>query len=820
MPMFARLADWIVRFRWPLMAIFVIVTSSAFLLARGIQYDFTVQALFYGEQEERQFSERFNETFAHEDNLVVIILEAVGEEDVLSAEAIRWQTELTERVKRVSFVDHVVSLATLSVPRQRFYGGSATMLVPVVRPDRELDAREVRLIGAKVGDTPIIDGMLISEDRRCAAVVVYLSPMVDEVSEVAEVIDGVEQTLADSSLPPGFKTRLTGLPYIRLDITRRLGADQATMMPLCAALFLCILAWMYRSWSGLIIPICAIGAAVFWTLAVMAVLHQPLNIVSNVLPVLLMTVGVSNCVHVVSYFSEQSMLTPSDRLGIARRTLTHMGSACLLTCLTTAIGFFSLLVAEAKVLSGFGWQAALGMGFIYISLMITAGMLMPIMRAPSFVRQSSGKDSNAARREDSYLSRLAASLGSFSARRPYLTLSGAVWLMVGALFLGQFVKIDSRLIETYDESNEVVRTMRLAENKLGGFMPLELSLKSDDPAAFQDAETFFRLADAVSYLRSLPEVTLVRSYVDLYRQIDRKLPGRTRLQDDQPNEELSDNAETRLRLADAHKRLSHPTIAENSPYWKYLSKDGTQARISVHLRDIGIRRSRELYTSIENKLAEVLPPVSGIRVRLTGDAYYSGVALRHLIMELFYSLMAAAAVIFAVIAVLFRSVRMAVASILPNVTPLVITLGYMGLRAAMGNSSYVLNTGNVIVFAISLGIAVDDSIHFLARFRDELRAGGNIDDVIRRTCLGTGRAIVMTSLLIVIGLSVVHTSHFTPTRLFAELTTVTMLAALWGDLVLLPACLKIIWQWRSPAQQAQPVLRIVPRDEEQVRAAM
>jgi predicted RND superfamily exporter protein len=813
MPMFARLADWIVRNRWPLLVVLAVATVASFLIAQRLKFDFTIEALFYGEQEERQFSEHFNETFAHEDNLVVVMLEATGDDDVLAAPAIEWQTRMTELLARVPHAERVVSLATLRVPRQRFYGGSSTMMVPVVRQDREIDEKENRLVRAKVADTPIIDGMLISADRQCAAVVVYLRGEVNDVSDVNVVMKGIQNTLEDEPAPSGYQSHLTGLPFIRLDISQRLATDQRTIMPICAGLFLTILVWMYRSWSGLMIPMVSIGAAVLWTLATMVLLDEPLNIVTNVLPVLLMTVGVSNCVHVVSYFSEQSLLTPGDRLGTARRTLTHMGSACLLTCVTTAVGFLSLLVADARVLSGFGWQAAMGMAYIYIATLLAAGTLMPIMKAPDFVRTKSGTSDENADREDSLLARIAVSMGDFSARRPYAALSGAVWVIVGALFLGSFVTIDSKLMETY------VSSMRLVEDKLGGFMPLEISLTTKDPAAFQNAETFFRVANASSYLRSLPDVSLVRSYVDLYRQIDRKLPGRTRLQDDEPNEELAEDAETRARLADAHRRLADPAIADDTPYLQYLSDDGTHARISVHVRDSGIRHLRPVYEEIESRLNEILPPGTGIDVRLTGDAYYSGLALRHLISELFYSLIAAAAVIFVVIAVLFRSVRMAVASILPNVTPLVVTLGYMGLHAAMGHPSYVLNTGNVIVFAISLGIAVDDSIHFLARFRDELDAGGHIDDIIHRTCLGTGRAIVMTSLLIVAGLSVVHMSQFTPTRLFAELTTVTMLAALLGDLVLLPACLKIIWQWRASAEVETPVLKIVRHEQHQIGAA-
>lgn len=108
-----------------------------------------------------------------------------------------------------------------------------------------------------------------------------------------------------------------------------------------------------------------------------------------------------------------------------------------------------------------------------------------------------------------------------------------------------------------------------------------------------------------------------------------------------------------------------------------------------------------------------------------------------------------------------------------------------------------MNTGNVIVFAISLGIAVDDTVHFIARFREEIVRDQNVRAAIHRTCLGAGRAIVITSFLLVAGLSVLYTSDFVPTRRFAELTSVAMIAALLGDLLLLPACLAVFWKVRE-----------------------
>jgi hypothetical protein len=229
-------------------------------------------------------------------------------------------------------------------------------------------------------------------------------------------------------------------------------------------------------------------------------------------------------------------------------------------------------------------------------------------------------------------------------------------------------------------------------------------------------------------------------------------------------------------------------LGASSGYGAFVSPDGRHARILLQLRDAGTRRELELIRDLEARLAAVFPAGCGIEARLTDDVYLHARAMDRFVRDLLWSLMGASVIIFGVIALLFWSLRLGIVAILPNVTPLVITLGYMGIRG------YDMNAGNVIVFAISLGIAVDGTIHFLARFREEIKARGGAAQAIWRSYISTGRAIVLTCVLIVAGLGVLLLSEFLPSRRFAELTGVTMLGALVGDLFLLPACLMLMWK--------------------------
>jgi len=327
--------------------------------------------------------------------------------------------------------------------------------------------------------------------------------------------------------------------------------------------------------------------------------------------------------------------------------------------------------------------------------------------------------------------------------------------------------------------------MRKVEEGLGGFLPLEISISSKRPGALTDPTGLSKVQQAVAAARSHDEVLSVRSYFDYWQIVDKLLPGRVkRLQ-----REIADDVATLARLAKVDHRIEQ--LGDAGDLKNFITPDRRNGRILVTIRDVGSAQSMVFIEELEAEFDEIFAAADGVEYRLTGDAYVATMAMDGFIRDLFTSLLGASVAIFLVLGLLFRSLRIGLISILPNLTPLLVTLGYMSLRG------YTMNAGNVIVFAISLGIAVDDTIHFLARFREELARGATVRDAVHRTGLGSGRAIVLTSVLIVLGLSILYQSNFVPTRRFAELTSITMIAALLGDLLLLPACLVLFTKQKA-----------------------
>ncbi|REJ87373.1 MAG: hypothetical protein DWQ34_25200 [Planctomycetota bacterium] len=767
--MFDRLANLLTR-RAPFVALLLLsLTALAAVQATQIQFEFSPQALMRGEDESYQQLQDFKQTFAYEDSVLMIIVEATGDANVLDHRLLNWQAHVAEQLRAVPHVDEVATLATIEIPRRTLEFPPSVTARPFIAefPADETDSRRLRRL---VDESPLLAGTLVSSDLQVAALLAFIDPELQRVRELSVVIDDVQQLLQSSPPPTGYRTSLSGLPFIRTDTIKNLQQDQQRLLPIAAILYLLTLAIIFRRVSGSLLPLLAVGMGLAWTIGAVVAVGATFNLVSNVLPILLIVVGVSNCVHVLDEYAEQLPLARGDRIAAARNTVRHMSRSCLLTLFTTAVGFACLGTAQSDVLREFGWQAALGMGFMYVTIIGGLGSLMQYFRPPR--RSTRGAP----------LGHVTAAAGRVIDRHPRITLTFSGLLIAASVWLGLHVPVNSFMIETYDDDHPTLQTLRLVDNKLSGLLPIEVRLHADDPERLLDPDVFRKVRQFEEHALQEDGVLFARSYADVLQSISTGTPSPTAADDELP---VSDEELTRdIRLGVWVVNRVGATLG----YPNFMTEDGRDGRILIKVQDIGTLRLKKLINQLEAELLQAFPPGSGVTPTLTGDAYLNTIAMNAVIHDLFYSLLTASLIIFATIALIFRSLRTGLIAAIPNLTPLALTLGYMRLRG------YDMNVGNVIVFTISLGIAVDDSIHFLFRFREEMKRTGCVEEAVVRTFEGTGRAIVITSILIVAGLAVLLFSDFVPTRRFAELTCVTMVGALIGVLLLLPACLVLFWK--------------------------
>lgn len=801
-----------------MLAVVVATTVASALGIPRLRADFTPSDLFAKFEDQERVAAEFRAQFGNTDNVLLLLIEA---EDVMQPSVLQVAHERAQWLAAQDFAGRVNALTLLVLPRQpdvdedesllagMYLTGAATLsdtraLVarlrgvppPEVQPARvpgpllalaggesfvapavageRVSPEEAALLDATITGSALIEGRLVSEDRTLLMIAVSLADGLTRNDQIATVVDALRAHLDAHPAPDGVRYALGGLPYVRKNVIDKMRADQSIMLPLSLVVCILILFAAFRWLPAMLLPTGAVVVSALVLVGGMGWVGEPFNIINNIVPLLIIIIGISNSIHVVNRYGEEIRAGKSVR-DAAAASVRAMAVACFLTSFTTAVGFASLVVSQTDVLRRFGLTAAVGVLISYVVSITFLPAALSMLGPP-------GERSAAAK--EGWLEDFVEHVTRFVMRYRWLVVALGTVLVVGSAVEAARVNIDSAVLDQFDESDEIYQTTRLIEAKLTGVRPLEVYLTSDTPGRFDDPEVL-NAVDALERwalrqdgaLSTMGYATYLREVMVLQRGPE----ARTAPFDD------------RTAIERAASLLSQN---EANPLAAYVSEDRTRMRLTVSVADMGAQATIRLADALEERAERELAGVEGVRVQLTGDAYVGSKGLDVVITDLLSSLGLAVVVIFLFMAVLFRSPRLAVLSVPPNVLPLVGTMAFMVWTGVP------LNAATAIIFSISIGMAVDGAIHVLARFREEARGEGGVEAALIRSARGTGKAIFMTGVSLMLGFGVMFASSFVPVRRFGQLIAITVFGTLVATAVILPALLRVGAGASSPAGRA------------------
>lgn len=847
--------DWLATLvttrRALVLALVGLTTVGLGLQIPKIQVDPSVENLIASyEGEGPSASEAFEEQFGDTDRVMVLLVEA---DDVLRREPLQYLDDVTRHLEQQDWIENVVSLTRTPMPRrirgatsapsgfdelERELGGGDTdgedtdgedtdgdgaagddegggldsledeffgeegeytgeddfdpavvdALVALVEadPDRfpggfqalgpklaqELRADAIVSEGETVTDedveelrqaiaqSSIVEGRLLSSDHQVAVSALFLRDI--EPKQMRRRVEELREYLAAHPPPEGVKVHLGGLPYLRSAIVENIRSDQLVLVPLTLVVCLLLLALALRWLPGVILPIATVGITAVMVVGGMALAGEPMNILNNIIPTLLIIIGISDSIHLIGRYREE-LLREDDKVVAGRRMVRAMAVACLLTSVTTAVGLGSLVVSRTVMLRHFGVTAALGVMAAYL---VTITFLPAVL---TWVKAPSRRD---VRRSGGWLEVAIMRMTAWVLRRPWQVLSVTAVLLVSAAYVATMLRVDHALLDQFDEDDPVYQTTRLLEAKLDGVRPLEVSLTAP-PGTFYDPEVLAKVDEVAAWARARPEVLATISQNDILEQA-------LVLLSDDPNASFANDAEVRAlgQLLQAREERADPLAS-------WVDDDRSHMRLQIKVRDVGAQATMKFIAALEDELHRAFED-RPIEYAFTGEAYEGSVGMDAVVGDLLGSLLTAVLIIFVLLAGLFRSLRLGLLSIPPNIIPLVFTMAYMVLRGIP------LNAATVITFSISLGLAVDGTIHVLARFREETRDRGfQAHPALIRAARGTGRAIVVSCVTLMAGFAVLLLSNFVPVRRFGELIAVTVGGCLFATLIVQPALLHV-----------------------------
>ena len=783
LPVVDRLGHWIIAHRRISVGLIVVALVAAALAVaiNGVKADFSPQALFTTFADQAEIDADFGEAFGQTENVAMVM---VGADDVLDVDALQYVHDLTLAFESEAgpWLDRLESVTTASMPRS---GGPGVLQVDAPIRGDTVEADEADALRSALDRSTLLEGTLIAESRRLTVVALFVGGDYEAIAQLREVMAEIHAVVDAHPPPNGVTVEVGGIPHIRDHVVDLMLSDQVRLIPFAIIACAVLLMLAFRWWPGVVAPNVAVGFTAALLIGGMAWVGEPFNIMNQMLPTLLIIIGVSDSIHLISRFGEEFHRS-GDRRVAARETVRTMLVACFLTSFTTSVGFASLLISRTDILRRFGLAAAAG---ILIAYIVTVLFLPPALSwAPKPSRTLETHT-------EGRLERLLVALVDRIVAAPRTVLFFSAFPVVGAVVLASTVTIDTTLLETFPEDTPIYRQVKTLEAELDGVLPFEVYLRSDASGRFDDPDVLNQVDELADWIRDQPHVLSVTSYSDVLHETW------VAWADDEAKRDEAFRSEAQVaQLASLLEGGS------TDPIRPFVTPDRRQLRVNVQLADAGSKAARRFADRLLVEVDTHLDGVDDVRVDLSGDAWSGSRGLDSLIRDMLGSIGMAFIIIFAFMTLLFSSLRMGLISVPPNVIPLLFTLAWMGV------TDVYLNTTTVIIFSISIGLAVDDTIHMLARFDEEIGRGVGLDEALRRSAAGSGRAIVITSAMLVGGLAVMGTSSFVPIRLFAELTGVTILGCLFGDLIVLPALLKLGWRPHGRHRNAGAGPGSVPHD--------
>lgn len=758
--MFVPFTAWILRHRWLTLAGLVLVIAAVSGGLAVLKADFAVKVFYPDSHPATAYLEESQERWGGGDMLILV---AEGDEDggLLAGDRLRQLDAFADELATVDGVGRILSVTKVMRPGKVALGGRRIpepLLATAPKDPERFEAWKTKLL-----DDASVVPTYLSKDGRYGAILIALDVNADDLTQVKPVVNAIQAKVADAHVE-GLTFYLGGVPAIRADVLDVIVRDQLVAVPISAFLMGALLISLFRSRHGVFIPILAAAVPNMMLLGVMGWAGESFGLLNQVYLALVPAIAVADAVHLVSRYHEESEAEAAGgELDIAGRdraianTMGVMGVACFLTSFTTIVGFMSLMTTSMPVLRNFGLFAAVGVALAYFTV---------IFIVPLALLGTTPKAKHVSHGTEGILGRVLDWCVMMTTRHAGMVTGLALLLTGAAMAAGTMVVTDWSVTKSFDEDHPVSLANRTIDDHMGGVLGLDLDLEGE-PGSFEDPEVLAAIDGLEQEARALGAVRTTIAPPSMLAAIS----GLTR-------------GLERVPTTEGQAKVLYNDGKGSDLIEGIVKPDRSAARVLIRVKDEGSVAFLAMTDEIVERFREVLTPL-GISVEPTGAAYVSSLGIRSVTVDLRTSLITAFLIIGIVIALLFRSPRYGLLSLIPNALPLLLGYGMMGLLG------WELEPARAVVFTIAIGVSVDSAIHILARFEEERRNGATVDEAIASSILHSGRAILITTIMLMVGFGANINSAAPANSAFGRLGSIVIAGAILANLLVLPAMLKL-----------------------------
>ena len=719
---------------WILLAVVLVTVTAAFFSSK-VRFSNTIEMWFLEDDPGGQIYNEFSEWFGGDEIAVI----GVRADDVFSRNVLETIERLTRAAEKAP---HVLSVRSLTSDAIR-------------TPLDEIPEAGLQTLREEALASSLMRRWLVFADATATPILVEMEREGNTVKGKTALVKALRETVdREQARAPEVDLFLSGTPVLDEAFFRYNNRDVALLFPVSIVLVLAAGFAAFRRISAVVLLLSVVALAVVWVFGLMGALGLDMSILSSALPPLLLAIGVADSVHLLNEYYRRQATGGLARERAIVDSMSYLLMPCTFTSLTTAFGLLSLTTSPMRPVREFGILAAVGVLFAYLLSMIFLPVLLSLLPAPAAVPTEKLQS----RVLDRFLARISRPRVPFARSVVVLStvlLGISVWLIT-QLHVGVYA------LSWFPKDDPVVVDIQRADRELGGSSSLEFLVKAPEgglaePAVLQRLYQFERWLES-----SVPGVTAAISIADLLGD---------------PPVELSRH-EIELQLATLRKTKGDDVL-------RLVQSDNTIGRITARTRLDRMPEVVHAFEEIDDRL-ETMVDGQDVEVKMTGYVRLMGKMEDYLITSQVRSFVLAFGVITLLMVVFLRSWRLGLLAMIPNLLPVLMGLG------AMAFLDISLNPGTIMIGAIALGLVVDDTVYFLVTLRRKLVGGSNLEEAIADTIQSTGRPIIVTSLILILGFGILGFGSFNPNIQFGVVSAIVIGFALLCDLLLLPSVLKIV----------------------------
>jgi hypothetical protein len=768
----------------------VIILATVFLSMqwKHMRFTYTEANMLPDDHEVNLIYNDFLEVFGEEGNLIVL---GVKDSSVFTVNQFNAWNKLAESFKPYDEVETVLSIKDL----QKLVKNNEKKqfdLVPFIK-DSISSLDEINKLQEDLFKKyPFYDNFLFNSENKTLRTAIYLKKEIVNTSARKDfIINILEKRIQEfEAKHPKLDVKVSGMPYIRTLNSQNI-VDEIPIF-IGAALFVTSLIFFlfFRSFRATFISLIVVCIGVMWTFGILGLLGYEITVLTALIPPLIIVIGIPNCIFLINKYQHE-VKSHGNKVKSLQRVITKIGNATLMTNVTTASGFATFILTESKLLKEFGIVASLSILAIFILCLLIIPIVYTFLPYP----------------KERHLEHLNKRwIGGFvdwmermvKHKRITIYVTAFILIMASMIGINQMI-ISGSLIEDMPKNKQFFKDIRFFEEEFNGIMPLEIMVDTKRKKGVMKLATLKRINELEELIEETPELSKPISVVSLV-----KYSKQAYFNGNPKYYQLPTSQENSFILSYAKNSSSDVDLLKN-----FVDSTEQYARITTFMKDIGTDKMERIQENLQNKIDKVFPK-ERYEVTMTGKALVFQKGTKYLVRNLVISLTLAIILISLFMAYLFRSFRMIIVSLIPNLLPLLVTAGLMGYLGVP------IKPSTILVFSIAFGISVDDTIHFLAKYRQELQANHwKIKKSVYAALRETGVSMFYTSIVLFFGFSVFTISSFGGTVALGALVSITLLFAMLSNLLLLPSLLLSLE--RNIANKTvlkEPSIDIIPSEDD------